>query len=195
MAEKFRSHEAGASIVLDDDEKAVLIHLFSETAQFLAPDDSPDQGPGGSTEPVELDPLAAMVGIGEDAQEPDDPALRRLLPDAYPEDPEASQEFRRFTQDGLRARKLANAISVLESLHTDSKRIVLDQVQAHAWLTSLTDLRLVLADRLGIDDDPASQEWDEDDAENDPRAAMLAVYDWLGYLQETLVRVLSKRLA
>jgi hypothetical protein len=24
---------------------------------------------------------------------------------------------------------------------------------------------------------------------------MLAVYDWLGYLQETLVRVLSKRLA
>jgi hypothetical protein len=191
MAEKFRSHEAGASIVLDDDEKAVLIHLFSETAQFLAP----DEGEGDDGEGTPVDPLAALVGIGEDAEQPEDPALRRLLPDAYPEDPEASQEFRRLTQDGLRARKLANAISVLESLHTDSKRIVLDQVQAHAWLTSLTDLRLVLADRLGIDDDPASQEWDEVDAENDPRAAMLAVYDWLGFLQETLVRVLSKRLA
>ncbi|MGH2900127.1 MAG: DUF2017 family protein, partial [Solirubrobacteraceae bacterium] len=30
-----------------------------------------------------------------------DPALLRLLPDAYPEDAEASAEFRRFTTDGL----------------------------------------------------------------------------------------------
>jgi hypothetical protein len=187
VADKFRSHESGASIVLDEDEKAVLIHLFSETAQFLAPDDEADNA-------ETTDPLAALVGIGEDAEEPDDPALLRLLPDAYPDDPDASREFRRLTQDGLRARKLANAISVLESLHTDSKRIVLDQVQAHAWLTSLTDLRLVLGDRLGISDDPASQEWDEDELADDPRAGLLAIYDWLGYLQETLVRVLEKRL-
>lgn len=191
MADKFRSHESGASIVLDEDEKAVLIHLFSETAQFLAPDDFGD----GGGEPKAADPLAAMVGIGVDAEEPEDPALLRLLPDAYPNDDDASREFRRLTQDGLRARKLANAISVLESLHTDGKRIVLDQVQAHAWLTALTDVRLVLAERLGISDDPASQEWDEDDLADDPRAGLLAVYDWLGYLQETLVRVLEKGLA
>jgi hypothetical protein len=190
MAEKFRTHESGASIVLDDDEKAVLIHLFSEVAEFLAPDE--DESNDAATP---ADPLAAMVGIGDDDEQPDDPALLRLLPDAYPGDEEASREFRRLTQDGLRARKLANAITVLESLHTDSKRVVLDQVQAHAWLTSLADLRLVLGSRLGVTDDPDSQEWDEDTAESDPRAAMLAVYDWLGYLQETLVRVLEKRLA
>jgi hypothetical protein len=189
MAEKFRSHDNGASIVLDDDEKAVLIHLFSEVAEFLTPEVD-DQGA-----PTTADPLAELVGIGDDDEQPDDPALLRLLPDAYPDDEDASREFRRLTQDGLRARKLANAVTVLQSLHTDSKRVVLDQVQAHAWLTSLTDLRLVLGSRLGITDDPESQDWDEESAESEPRAAMLAVYDWLGYLQETLVRVLEKRLA
>lgn len=188
MADKFRAHASGASIDLNDDEKAVLIHLFSETAEFLAPDEADDPG-------TAKDPLAAMVGIGTDADEPDDPALLRLLPDAYPDDSDASHEFRRLTQDGLRARKLANAISVLESLHTESERIVLDPVRAHAWLTSLTDLRLVLGSRLGITDDPASQDWTEDDLDGDPRAGLLAIYDWLGYLQETLVRVLEKGLA
>jgi hypothetical protein len=193
MAEKFRTHEQGASIVLDEDEKAVLIHLFSEIAQFLAGEEAQDEA---DDEPQpERDPLEAMVGIGTDDEQPEDPALMRLLPDAYPDDVEASRDFRRLTQDGLRTRKLANAVTVLESLHTDSKRVVLDQVQAHAWLTSFTDVRLVLGDRLGVTDDPASQEWDEDAAEDDPRMAMLAIFDWLGYLQESLVRVLSKRLA
>jgi hypothetical protein len=192
MTDRFSSHGNGASVVLDDDERAVLVHLFSEVASFLAPD---DDAAGEGTPDAPADPLAALVGIGTDASEPDDPALQRLLPDAYPDDAEASQEFRRLTQDGLRARKLANAVTVLQTLHGDGPQVVLDTVQAHAWLTALTDLRLVLGERLGVTDDPSSQEWDEDAAERDPRTAMLAVYDWLGYLQESLVRVLAAHLS
>jgi hypothetical protein len=185
MTQKFRSHGDGATLVLDEDERAVLIHLFSELGFLLQPDEPAQE---------HADPLAAMVGIGQPAAVPDDPALARLLPAAYPDDDEASAEFRRLTQDGLRARKIAAVMNVLASLHTDSKRLVLDASACHDWVTALTDLRLVLASRLGITDDPATQVWDEESVGNDPRAGLVATYDWLGYLQDTLVRVLSKRL-
>ncbi|HRN28997.1 MAG TPA: DUF2017 family protein [Terrimesophilobacter sp.] len=45
-----------------------------------------------------------------------DPALLRLLPDAYPEDQDASAEFRRYTHDSLVGRKLAGATTVIETL-------------------------------------------------------------------------------
>jgi len=185
MTQKFRTHGDGATLVVDDNEREVLIHLFSELAFFLQPDEPATESD---------DPLVAMVGIGESAEEPDDPALARLLPAAYPDDPEASAEFRRLTQDGIRARKTADVVTVLQSLHTDSKRLVLDATECQAWLTAMTDLRLVLGTRLGVTDDPATSEWDEQDAATDQRAGLLAIYDWLGYLQDTLVRVLSKRL-
>jgi hypothetical protein len=38
----------------------------------------------------ETDPLAALVGIGTAVDAPSDPAVARLLPDAYREDPDAS---------------------------------------------------------------------------------------------------------
>jgi len=185
MTQKFRTHGDGAALVLDDNEREVLVHLFSELAFFLQPDEPAT---------VSQDPLVAMVGIGEAADEPEDPALARLLPSAYPDDAEATAEFRRLTQDGIRARKTASVVTVLESLHTDSKRVVLDAAGCQSWLTALADLRLVLGTRLGVTDDPSTQQWDEDEAATDPRAGLLSVYDWLGYLQDTLVRVLSKRL-
>ncbi|HAM24632.1 MAG TPA: DUF2017 domain-containing protein [Actinobacteria bacterium] len=187
MPDRFRSHKEGASLVLQEQEREVLVHLFSELAFLLQPEQpEPDHA---------ADPLAAMVGIGGDDQEPDDPALARLFPSAYRDDDDSALEFRRLTQDGLRSRKTASAVAVLESLHSDSQRIVIDEQGCQSWLTSLTDLRLVLSTRLGITDDPATQEWDEQTAAVDQRAQLLAIYDWLGYLQDTLVRVLAKRLA
>jgi len=58
-----------------------------------------------------------------------------------------------------------------------------------AWLRSLTDIRLSLAIRLGI-------ETEEDTMllENSPDQALVAMaelYGWLGYVQETLVQALS----
>ena len=186
MTNKFRSHGEGATLVLSEDERDILIHLFSELAFFLQPD---------QPEPEHTDPLAAMVGIGTDSDAPEDPALARLLPSAYPQDREADEEFRRLTQEGLRQRKTASVVVVLESLHTESKLVEIDAQGCQSWMTALNDLRLVLATRLGITADPASQAWTEEEAATDQRANLLAIYDWLGYLQDTLVRVLSKRLA
>ena len=65
--------------------------------------------PEGPDAHAQLDPLAAMVGIGTATEAPDDPALARLLPDAYGEDADASAEFRRYTELSLREKKQAQA--------------------------------------------------------------------------------------
>lgn len=113
-----------------------------------------------------------------------DPAIVRLLPDAYPDDPAASAEFRRFTAGGLVDRKLANAQTVImtlsESIETGEVR--LDPQQAGAWLRSLTDIRLTLASRLGIESD--------DQAPSDD-AILQSLYDWLGFLQNSLVEAVD----
>src|SRR4051794_41464140 len=57
----------------------------------------------GGVAAADPDPLAAMVGMGSEtsATPPEDPAVRRLLPDAY-DDPAGAAEFRRLTDDELR---------------------------------------------------------------------------------------------
>ncbi|MBW8871229.1 MAG: DUF2017 domain-containing protein [Leifsonia sp.] len=120
-----------------------------------------------------------------------DPALGRLLPDAYPDDPEASAEFRRFTAAGLADRKERNAEVVRESLSQPADgtvKVILDDAQASAWLRTITDLRLVLAARLGIREDG-----DEGDIHDDESAMQRAVYDWLAGVQELLVMALQRR--
>ena len=134
---------------------------------------------------------SARAGLGD----PDDPAFRRLLPDAYPDDAAASAEFRRFTADGLAERKEINARLVVESLDSDASAgsrgqvdVLLDAAGAAAWLRAITDVRLVLAARLGIE-----QDGDEGDIRDADAAYRRAVYDWLAYVQETLVMALSRR--
>lgn len=121
-----------------------------------------------------------------------DPALGRLLPDAYPDDPEASAEFRRFTAPGLADRKEASARTVMETLAAapggGRVEVVLDEAQATAWLRTITDLRLVLAARLGIREDG-----DEGDVHDESSAMQRAVYDWLAGVQELLVFALRPR--
>jgi hypothetical protein len=126
-------------------------------------------------------------------QAPDDPVLQRLLPDAYRDDEAAAADFRRYTERGLRDTKIANARAVIASLvdggmadeeSADHQvEVDLDAAQVQAWLRTLTDVRLALATRLGIEDD--EHVWDENS--DDPVAVMHDVYDWLGFVQETLV--------
>ena len=123
----------------------------------------------------------------------------RLFPDAYADDAEAAGDFRRYTERGLRSKKSADASTVLETLLSvdeladdDAKtKIVLDADQAAAWLRTLTDLRLALGTRLGIEQDDDDR-WDSM-PEDDPRRYVHDIYDWLGWLQETLVRAVASR--
>ena len=153
-------------------------------------------GPGmdaaGADRPADpLDDLARLLGqAGETgpATPPDDPVLARLLPDAYQDDTEAAGDFRRFTEQELRNGKAAAARTVLATLPEDGGRVRLSEEEAQVWLRALNDVRLALGVRLSITEDFEARLQDLDPA--DPRSAYMWVYDWLTFLQETLVRAL-----
>ena len=116
-----------------------------------------------------------------------DPALLRLLPDAYPDDAEASAEFRRFTADELATRKAANARRIIVDLApaagaTSATTVKVDPQSAQAWVRSLTDIRLTIAARLGIETDGDVESGD---------AVLRDLYDWLGFVQSSLVDCLD----
>src|SRR5690554_246290 len=119
-----------------------------------------------------------------------DAAVARLLPNAYPDDPEASAEFRRFTQSGLAERKVGNAETVIRSLAGAGATgsVTLDDSEALSWLRSLTDIRLTIASRLGI-------ESEDDDAGRSIDPLMREIYDWLGFVQNSLIEALDNHAA
>jgi Domain of unknown function (DUF2017) len=132
--------------------------------------------------------LEAMFALSDSATPPDDPVLARLLPDAYPDDPAAAGEFRRYTESGLRSGKVAAARTVLDTLPEDGGRVRLSADEAQAWLRSLNDIRLALGVRLEVTED--RQVMLDRASQGGPQAAGLWIYDWLTLLQETLVEAL-----
>jgi hypothetical protein len=130
-----------------------------------------------------------MLGeLGGSSEPPDDPVLARLLPDAYTDDPEAAGDFRRYTEQGLRSAKAEAAQDVLDSLPARGGRVRLSGEQGQVWLRSLNDVRLALGVRLGV-----TEEFEDQLAAatgDDTRLPFFRLYDWLTYLQETLVRAL-----
>jgi hypothetical protein len=69
--------------------------------------------------------------------------------------------------------------------------VELDEPTAETWMRSFTDLRLALATRLGVEDGDEAV-WHAL-PDYDPRAQAHDIYEWVGYLQETLVEALSDR--
>jgi hypothetical protein len=146
------------------------------------------------------DPLEAMLDFSGPTTEPEDPVLARLFPTAYPDDEEAAAEFRRFTEGALRDNKAARASAIIDDLEEAGLPpeltrdglmidVELDEAGAESWLRSFTDLRLALATRLEVeaDDDERWAALPDDD----PRSQAHDIYQWVGYLQETLVEALS----
>ncbi len=140
----------------------------------------------------EADPLAQLIGLSGPLAPPEDPVLARLLPDAYRDDPDESAEFRRYTEQALTSGKVENASVVIESLDAGglelgapAVEVELNDAQVLAWLRTLTDVRLALAVRLGIETEEDADRVAEDT--DQAVVAMADVYDWLGFVQETLV--------
>jgi hypothetical protein len=161
---------------LDDAERRMLRALALQVVSLVEPPESA----------ADADPLEALVGISADASMPDDPALARLLPDAFRDDDEAAAEFRRYTERGLREGKAANAAAVVALLDSGTDRIPQDAVPA--LLGMVNDARLVVGVRLGITEEIGDDA--EDVAPDDPRFGMFQVYYWLTYLEESLVQEL-----
>lgn len=146
------------------------------------------------------DPLEAMLDFAGPTTPPEDPVLARLFPSAYADDDEAAGEFRRYTEISLRDSKASAAATVVDTLEeaglpdvpADGEVIdvELDEATAWVWLRAFTDMRLAIASRLGLDSDPELEELTFLDAD-DPRAQVFEIYQWVGFLQETLVEAAS----
>ena len=142
------------------------------------------------------DPLEVLLDFSGPTTEPDDPVLARLFPTAYPDDEEAAGDFRRFTESTLRDGKAGAAATIIDTLEESGLPsepveglfidVELDPQAAMVWMRSFTDMRLAIATRLGVEEGD-EQYWATLD-DDDPRAQVHDIYDWLGYLQETLVQ-------
>ena len=113
----------------------------------------------------------------------DDPALRRLFPPAYKDDPALEAEYRHYMGDDL----LASHERSLQAMEDTIDADVVDEEQLLGWLGALNDLRLVLGTRIDVTEDMYEREMEPDD----PRAPAFAVYTYLGWLQEQVVDALS----
>ncbi|WP_336857241.1 DUF2017 domain-containing protein [Sinomonas albida] len=179
MAEPFTYGRRGISGRFEDAERELLRGLFRDVVALLEPDETPEE-----------DPLAALVGINPEATEPEDPALLRLLPNASKDDAEEAREFRRLTERSLRESK-AGALRAA-SLGLESRDVLLDAAGAEHWATALTDVRLVLAERLGIHSEEDAEkihgvtDW-SDVGDDDVDAYLALVYNFVTWLQTTLV--------
>jgi hypothetical protein len=190
----------GAAVALDEVEISIIRSLAVQLLELI--------GPGPAEEPSG-DPLAELFADGP-SEPPSDPVLRRLFPDAYTDPGQGpasareaeerraySAEFRRYTENDLRAGKRDNALAVIRSLDALAAQAAgeggavlrLSAQESQRWLGALNDLRLAIGARLEITD--------EDDTDllyrlpdEDPRKPMVMAYLWLGGLQETLVSTL-----
>ena len=193
----FRRTPRGVSARFTAAEAGIVRSLVGQIAELVG-------GPGAAEAPAgaeevpgtpsqaadgPLMDLAAILDDGGPAAPPQDPVLARLLPDAYGDDPAAAGEFRRYTEQGLRSGKVAAARTVLATLPGDGGLVRLSAGDAEAWLRSLNDVRLAMGVVLGITED-YEREFSEVDP-HDLRQAYLYAYDFLTFLQETLVHALN----
>jgi hypothetical protein len=178
----------GVIVSFDEVEASLLRHLVGEVRDLLGDGEQLPSAPGnGSGLPTdaELAALTGLAGTGAPAQEPEtpqDPALARLLPDAYRDDPDAAGEFRRLTEVSLRRDKVTAAERLLAALPGDGAgEVRLDEETTESWLSTINDVRLALGTRLEV-----SEQMAEPDPE-DPDAPAYVVYLWLTELQGVLV--------
>jgi len=182
---RFQRKKSSVWLRLTSAETDLLASLVEQIAGLLE---------GEPTPPAGDDPFALWQAELEQptALDLDDPVLARLFPDAYADDPHASSEFRRLTQERQRSARLADAGLVLAALSASAqgeRAVEIPFADVPAWLKTLTSVRLALAVRLGIETD-ADVHAVEALAETDPRSYVGSVYDWAGYLQEGLLAAL-----
>ncbi|MFM1797014.1 MAG: hypothetical protein RL733_795 [Actinomycetota bacterium] len=172
------------SITFTSQEAHVLINLTEQLIELLADGDSQSH---------QIDPLLHLIGFAGSELPPEDPVLRRLLPNAY-EDAGEAGEFRRYTEHGLREKKKAHAHMIYESLlpqdedwngdiplEKGSIEVSFALSDAMAWLGGLNDLRIALAVRLGFGADKVKpqqeQTADSTDAASKENAALHQRYE------------------
>ena len=218
----FRRVPEGLACGLDDWERELLARLALEVRALLQADAPPVEGTGESEtssssrpDPVrpgeserdrevlealdfDLDPPTNHVHAGR----PDaDPVISVLLPHAS-EDPITSMEVSSLTRARLRGDKVDRLVRLAAELRAPSgpgETVLVASGQESDWLGAINDIRLVLAQRLGIESAQdaehvhaaAFQEAPEEETSREQwyRGTAL-VYDMVTWWQESLVSAL-----
>lgn len=148
----FRSAPAGYVARWDDVEREVLARVARDVAELVRAESGLEPG-------IEVGDGVAFTGV---ARVPQDPAVQRLLPDAHDDDADVATEFRHLTQTDLAAGKVARLVAFADQIDSPDElpddpragaEIVVPREGAQEFAGALTDLRLVLAERLGLVDD------------------------------------------
>lgn len=180
MAKAFKYGLKGITGYLEPAERELLRGLFADVIAMLEPEKRENQ-----------DPLSALIGLDMEVQEPTDRALRRLLPNVMKDDGAASLEFRQLTERSLREGKIGALRAA--SLGLDKDDLTLTETDARHWSTALNDVRLVLAERLDIQDEADAehvhlmQDWSQAE---DVESYLALVYNFTTWLQESLVQAM-----
>ena len=195
----FRHGRGGYRATMSAREAAVLALTVLELLERLGVGVEPPPAPDEPTHPAAregpIDPLPHLLDAGPvEATPPGDPVLRRLLPDASRDDAQVTAEFRRLTQDDLLAAKVRRLRTLHERLLAPDPLVVPDD---DAWATAgaFTDLRLALAEVLGLrtDDDAEGLSDRYPPASDDPLALAADIFGVLGWLQGTLIDAMTDR--
>jgi hypothetical protein len=140
---------------------------------------------------VQLDPVVREI-VGNVCRElrdtlaetTDEPALRRLYPPAYRDDPERQRAYAAISRDELTTSRVAALDTVIDTIGEDQ----IDAVQAEQWMFALNAVRLTLGTLLDITEDHDPRDVDEDD----PRLPQLVTYDLLSLLLGSLVTTIAR---
>ena len=218
----FRRVSQGLACGLDDWERELLARLALEVRAILQSDEPTDEDAGGSTvlpstrsDPgrpgeserdrevlaaldFDLDQSSNHVHTGRPAS---DPVVGVLLPEAS-EDPVTAMEVSSLTRARLRSGKvdrLARMAAELRAPSGPEGTVLVAPGQESDWLGASNDIRLVLAQRLGIESAQdaervhaaAFQEVPEEETSREQwyRGTAL-VYDMVTWWQESLVSAL-----
>jgi hypothetical protein len=202
-------------------EREVLATVVADVAELL--------GGGRLEERSRATDEEASIGLRlrlDPVPAPDDPAVHRLLPDASRDDADVAAEFRRLTEDDLRQQKIDRLADLFDRLtadeapgevdghdaphdaprrhrarsrHSSATVVRVPKDRAPDLAATLTDIRLVLGERLGVTDEQESERLEHDvvgaDPDADDRAAQArqylgSVFLALGWWQETLMACL-----
>lgn len=191
---RFRREQSMYVAEADEAERRILGGVFADTALLLGVDLGDDEGPGAD-EATQLTEDLLSTWSEEDVGEPLDPALARLLPSAH-EDDEVAAEFRRLTESDIRRTKVDRLRNWVEAFSSPGPKIYVPVAGAGEWVAALTDVRLVLANRLEIETDvDAEAVYARTEPEGDGDAdyttfALGQIYGALTWLQESLLQAM-----
>ena len=154
VARPFRRRGGRFAVTLSDDERALLGEVCRQSRELLEHEDPSS-----------------------------DPAVARLFPPAYQDDPLQNLEFETAQGEAPRAGKLG-AIATLEAT-VDAAEI--SEEELLAWMGVVNDARLVLGTRIGITEEATEEDYAEDHPDHDA----FGVYGYLTWLEDRMLRALG----